>query len=98
MFQLVLRTFFLYLVVVVTMRLMGKRQIGQLQPFEFAIAVMISELAALPLTEDEKKIHHALVPIIVLVACQLTISFLSIKGVRIREVVCGKPTLLVRHG
>lgn len=96
--QLIFRTFFLYLVVVVTMRLMGKRQIGQLQPFEFAIAVMISELAALPLTEDDKNIHHALIPISVLVTCQLLISFLSIKGVRIRELVCGRPTLLIRDG
>jgi uncharacterized membrane protein YcaP (DUF421 family) len=97
-FQLIYRTTFLYVVVVVAMRLMGKRQIGQLQPFEFAIAVMISELAALPLTEDDKKIHHALIPISVLLACQLVFSFLSIKGVRIREIVCGRPTLLVRHG
>ncbi len=96
--QLIFRTFFLYLIVVIAMRLMGKRQIGQLQPFEFVIAVMISELAALPLTEDDKKLHHALIPIGVLLACQLAISFLSIKGVRIREVVCGKPTLLIRNG
>jgi uncharacterized membrane protein YcaP (DUF421 family) len=80
------------------MRVMGKRQIGQLQPFEFAIAVMISELAALPLTEDDKKIHHALIPIAVLLSCQLLISFLSIKGVRIREIVCGRPVLLIRDG
>ncbi len=98
MLQLVFKTFILYVVVVVAMRLMGKRQIGQLQPFEFAIAVMISELAALPLTEDDKEIHHSLVPIGVLLACQLLISFLSIKGVRIREIVCGRPTLLIRDG
>lgn len=98
MSQLVLRTLLLYLVVVVSMRLMGKRQIAQLQPFEFAIAIMISELAAIPLTEDDKKLHHSLIPIAVLVACQLFISFLAIKGVRIREVICGKPTLLIRHG
>ena len=96
--QLMLRTFLLYIVVVITMRIMGKRQIGQLQPFEFAIAVMISDLAAIPLSEDDKPIHHALIPIAILTICQLSISFLSIKGVRIREVVCGKPTLLIRHG
>jgi uncharacterized membrane protein YcaP (DUF421 family) len=98
MTQLVLRTLLLYFVVVVSMRLMGKRQIAQLQPFEFAIAIMISELAAIPLTEDDKELIHSLVPISVLVACQLAISFLSIRGVRIREIICGKPTLLVRHG
>ncbi len=96
--QLITRTFFLYLVVVVTMRIMGKRQIGELQPFEFAIAVMISDLAAIPLADDSKELHHAIIPIVVLVVCQISISFLSIKGVRIREVVCGKPILLIRNG
>lgn len=96
--QLITRTFFLYIVVIVTMRLMGKRQIGELQPFEFAIAVMISDLAAIPLADDSKELHHALIPIVVLIVCQLSISFLSIKGVRIREVVCGKPVLLIRNG
>lgn len=80
------------------MRLMGKRQIGELQPFEFAIAVMISDLAAIPLADDEKELHHALIPIAVLIVCQISISFLSIKGVRIREVICGKPILLIRDG
>lgn len=92
------KTFFMYIVVVVTMRMMGKRQIGQLQPFEFAIAVMISELAALPLTEDDKKLHHALIPIAVLVLCQLVISFISLKGVRVRDYICGKPMVLIRNG
>jgi len=92
------KTFLLYLVVVISMRLMGKRQIGQLQPFEFAVAVMISELAALPLTGDDRKVHHALIPIAVLVACQLFISFIPIRGVRIRGYICGKPAILIRNG
>jgi len=96
--QLIIRTFFIYIVVVITMRIMGKRQIGQIQPFEFAIAVMISDLAAIPLSEEDKDLYHAVVPIAVLVVCQLLISFLSIKGVRIREIVCGKPALLIRDG
>lgn len=95
---LIAKTFFLYIVVVVTMRVMGKRQIGQLQPFEFVVAMMISELAAIPLSEDDRKIHHALIPIGVLLASQLIMSYVSIKGVRIREIICGKPTLLIRHG
>lgn len=96
--QLIIRTFFIYIVVVITMRIMGKRQIGELQPFEFAIAVMISDLAAIPLTEDDKNLYHAVVPIAVLVICQLLISFLSIKGVRVREIICGKPVVLIRDG
>ncbi len=97
-FQLIIRTIILYIVVVITMRLLGKRQIGQLQPFEFAVALMISELAAIPLTEDDKKLHHAIIPIVVLLSCQLLISFLSIKGVKVREYICGKPTVLIRDG
>lgn len=96
--SLIWRTFLLYIVVVITMRLMGKRQIGQLQPFEFAVAVMISELAALPLTEDDRKIHHALIPIAVIVTCQLIISLVSLKGVRLRDYICGKPAILIRNG
>lgn len=96
--SLVWRTFLLYLVVIISMRVMGKRQIGQLQPFEFAVAVMISELAAIPLTEDDRKIHHALVPIAVLVLCQLIISLVSLKGVHVRDYICGKPKILIRNG
>jgi len=96
--SLILRTFLLYLVVIVSMRLMGKRQIGQLQPFEFAVAIMISELAALPLTESDRKLHHAIIPIAVLVVCQLLISLISIRSVRLRGYICGKPAILVRNG
>lgn len=96
--QLVTRTIIMYLVIIVSMRLMGKRQIGQLQPFEFAIAVMISDLAVMPLSDDSKNLFHDMVPIIVLVICQVLLSFLSIKGVRIREIICGKPILLIRNG
>jgi uncharacterized membrane protein YcaP (DUF421 family) len=95
--SIIWKTLLLYLVVILAMRLMGKRQIGQLQPFEFAVAVMISELAALPLTED-RDILHAIVPIAVLVACQLLISLVSLKGVRLRNYICGKPAILIRNG
>lgn len=96
--SLITKTIILYLVVVAAMRVMGKRQIGQLQPFEFAVAVMISELAAIPLTEDGKDFYHSIIPIIVLLVFQLLISFMSIKGVRIREIICGRPSLLIRNG
>jgi len=98
MLSLIFKTFILYIVIVAAMRVMGKRQIGQLQPFEFAVAVMISELAAIPLTESDRNLYHSIVPIVVLLVCQLLISFMSIKGVRIRELICGRPTLLIRNG
>lgn len=96
--QIISRTVLMYLVIIISMRLMGKRQIGQLQPFEFAIAVMISDLAVMPLTGDSKNLVQDLIPIAVLVICQVLLSFLSIRGVRIREIICGKPMLLIRDG
>jgi len=96
--QTAVKTVFMYLVIIASMRLMGKRQIAQLQPFEFALAIMISDLAIMPLTGDGKNLLHDLVPIVVLVICQLLLSYLSIKGVRVREWICGRPTLLIRDG
>jgi len=96
--NLVWKTALLYLVVVLSMRLMGKRQIGQLQPFEFAIAVMISELAAFPLTEENKNIIDGIIPIFILVVCQFIISIISIKSVRAREIICGRPRVVIKNG
>ncbi|NLG87728.1 MAG: DUF421 domain-containing protein [Clostridiaceae bacterium] len=96
--SLVWKTALLYFVVVLSMRLMGKRQIGQLQPFEFAIAVMISELAAFPLTEENKNIIEGIIPIFILVVCQFVISFISIKSVRAREIICGRPRVVIKNG
>ena len=85
--NLVWKTALLYLIVVLSMRLMGKRQIGQLQPFEFAIAVMISEIAAFPLTEENKNILDGIIAISILVVCQFVISIISIKSIRAREII-----------
>jgi uncharacterized membrane protein YcaP (DUF421 family) len=96
--NIVWKTALLYLIVVLSMRLMGKRQIGQLQPFEFAIAVMISEIAAFPLTDESKNIMHGIIPIFILVVCQFIISIISIKSVRAREIICGRPRVVIKNG
>ena len=95
---IIYRTFILYLVVVIAMRLMGKRQIGELQPFELATAIMISELAAIPAQDINESIINGIIPIATLLAAQLLISFLSIKSLTIRKLICGKPRILVQNG
>lgn len=97
-YDIIWKTALLYLVVVISMRLMGKRQIGELQPFEFAVAIMISELAAFPLTEDDKNVLHGLIPIVILVVCQFLISVLSIKSIKARELICGRPRIVIQNG
>ena len=92
------RALVLYLVVVVSMRIMGKRQIGQLQPFELAIAIMISDLAAVPMQNTGIPLVNGIIPILTLLIAQLLMSLLSLKSIRARALICGKPTILIEKG
>jgi len=92
------RALILYIIVVITMRIMGKRQIGQLQPFELAIAIMISDLAAVPMQNTGIPLINGIIPILTLLLAQLLMSLLSIKSIRARNIICGKPTILIEKG
>ena len=92
------RAIILYIVVLIVMRFMGKREIGQLQPFELAISIMIADLASIPMTETGIPIGNGIVPILGLLVMHLVISLLNIKSIRAREIVCGKPRILVYRG
>jgi len=93
-----IRTLILFLIVVIVMRVMGKRQIGQLQPFELAVAIMISELAAVPMQDTGIPLINGIIPILTLLAAQLVMSFISLKSVRARAIICGKPNILIENG
>ncbi len=92
------RTLILYIIVVLVMRIMGKRQIGQLQPFELVVAIMISELAAVPMQNTGIPILSGIIPIITLLVAQIVMSYLTIKSQRARALICGKPTILIENG
>ena len=92
------RSIVLYIIVLVVMRLMGKREIGQLQPFELAIAIMIADLASIPMTETGIPIRNGIVPILGLLLMHLIISVLNLKSIRAREIICGKPSILIYRG
>jgi uncharacterized membrane protein YcaP (DUF421 family) len=95
---ILLRTIILYLIVVSVMRLMGKRQIGELQPYELATAIMISELAAVPMQDMGIPLINGIIPIFVLLIGQFMISFTAMKSNSMRNIICGKPTILVENG
>lgn len=80
------------------MRIMGKRQIGQLQPFELVIAIMISELASLPMQDTRIPLIHGIIPIITLLILQVGLSVLQLKSEKARSLICGKPSILIRNG
>ena len=95
-------TFFIliliYIFVLIVMRLMGKREIGQLQPFELAIAIMIADLASIPMTDSGIPITNGIISILGLLLMHLVISFLNVKSIKAREIICGKPTILIYRG
>ena len=92
------RAIILYLIVLIVMRLMGKREIGQLQPFELAISIMIADLASIPMTEIGIPISNGIIPILGLLVMHLIISMINIKSLKAREIICGKPSILIYRG
>lgn len=93
-----IRTIILYILVLVVMRFMGKREIGQLQPFELAISIMIADLATIPMAETGIPISNGIVPILGLLVMHLAISVTNLKSIKMREIICGKPAILIYRG
>ena len=93
-----IRTILLYIVVIVAMRLLGKRQIGELEPSELAITILISELAAIPMQDSAQPLATGLVPIVVLLALGLLTSILTVASPFLRRVIFGKPSIIIENG
>lgn len=92
------RSIFLYIIVLIVMRLMGKREIGQLQPFELAISIMIADLATIPMADTGIPIGNGIIPILGLLVMHLLISLINLKSIKLREIICGKPRILIYRG
>lgn len=92
------RSIILYILVLLVMRLMGKREIGQLQPFELAISIMIADLASIPMTDIGIPIFNGIIPILGLLTMHLIISVINLKSMKAREIICGKPSILIYRG
>lgn len=98
MYIVMLRTVILFTLVFIVMRLMGKRQIGQLQPYELAVAIMVSALAAIPMEDISIPLINSIIPILLLLAMQVFVSTISLKYKVARGIFCGKPSILVNNG
>ncbi len=93
-----IRAIILYIIVLIVMRAMGKREIGQLQTFEFVIAIMIADLATIPMSETGIPIINGIVPIFGLLIMHIFISYINMKSMKIRALICGKPSILIYRG
>lgn len=92
------RTVIVYLVLILSIRLMGKRQIGQMEASEFVVAMLAADLAAVPMQNITIPLLSGLVPLLTVMGLELTLSFLILKSVVIRRFLCGKPVILIENG
>ena len=94
----VIRTIPLYIVIILAIRIMGKRQIGELQTSELVVTLLISDIAAIPMQNTEQSLLSGIVPILILIVCEIIISFLMLKRAGFRRIICGKPIVIISDG
>ncbi|MBE6903440.1 MAG: DUF421 domain-containing protein [Ruminococcaceae bacterium] len=98
MWGLILKTFVIYIFIIFSVRIMGKRQVGELQPSELVVAILISELATIPLQDNKTSLWNGIVPILTLVATEIILSFFMLKSSRLRSFLTGRPSVVIKDG
>ena len=93
-----IRTIFLYLILIAVVRIMGKRQIGQMEASEFVVTMLVANLAAIPMQDGGIPLYSGLVPILTVLGVELVLSSLSLRSIRLRRLLCGKPVILIENG
>lgn len=92
------RALVLYTLMVVVVRLLGKRQIGQMEPSEFVVTMMLANLATIPMESPDTPIWNGVVPILLVFSAEMLMSVLVLHNIRIRQLFCGKPVILIENG
>ena len=92
------RTVILYFLLIVGLRLTGKRQIGELEPNELVLTMLLSDLAAVPMQDFGIPLINGALPIATLLSLSMLLSYFSLRSVRFRKLVCGEPTVIIRDG
>lgn len=98
MITAVIRTVILYLLIIVGIRLMGKRQIGQLEPSELVLSLLIADLAAVPMQDFGIPLIMGMIPILTLLCLSTILSVLTVKSIRFRALLCSRPSIVVQDG
>ena len=98
MFLIFIRTIILYIVILIVVRCMGKKEIGQMQPFEFVISLMIADIASTPLTDTGIPIFFGIIPILGLLFSYMVLSICNMSSVVLRGIICGRPEVLINKG
>ena len=98
MFLIFVRTVIIYLIILIVIRCMGKKEIGQMQPFEFVISLMIADIASTPLTEIGIPILYGIIPILGLLFSYMIFSICNMASSCLRGIICGRPAILINKG
>ncbi len=98
MLKLFFRTIFIYFITLLALRMMGKREIGELTPFDLVVSLMIAELGVILIEERSTTIWDAIIPITTLAGIEIIISYLSLKSSLVRKLINGTPTILIKNG
>lgn len=93
-----LRAIVLYLILIAVIRLMGKRQIGQMEASEFVVTMLVADLASIPMQDGGIPLYTGLIPILTVLSMELVLSGLSLRSITFRRLLCGKPVILVENG
>ena len=93
-----IRTIVLYFLIMVGLRLLGKRQIGELEPIELVLTLLISDLAAVPMQDFGIPLLNGVIPIVTLLSLSMLLSWGSVRSIRLRRLICGSPTALILDG
>ncbi|MDP4120842.1 MAG: DUF421 domain-containing protein [Bacillota bacterium] len=94
----VIRTFLLYIMIILAVRIMGKRQISELQTSELVVTLLISDIAAIPMQNTSQPLVSGLIPIFILIFCEVVLSVIMMSSSKFRGFVCGKPLIVIEDG
>ena len=94
----IIRTLILYAFIIVAIRLMGKRQISDMQPSELVVTLVVSDIASLPMQNTSQPLLSGVIPVMVLVALEILTSVIMMKSRRFRRLVCGNPVVVIEDG
>ncbi|MBQ8135006.1 MAG: DUF421 domain-containing protein [Clostridia bacterium] len=93
-----IRTVLLYIIIIITVRLMGKRQISELQTSELVVTLLMSDIASIPMQNTDQSMLSGIIPILILLVCEIFISLLMLKHSGFRKLICGKPVIVINDG
>ena len=98
MLNVLLRTGIMYSLLLLTVRLLGKRQLGEMEPSEFVVSMLLANLVTIPIENPDVPISHGILPLSLVVGAETVIAFISLRSIGIRKFFCGKPVILIENG